>query len=227
MKNLLIVSVLAMLFFTACEDDENATIDAKNYYQGYELEYSEVENKTTARAYFRKKDETGEFLPLENGAEVKVNDSLLTRDAQSLAIYYTEFSGFVDTNYYEYADKEGNMYTNEFHLSEVDEIGFLSGTGPFNLTSDYDIKWEGPPVGDNETIFFRIGYEKGEIITLKANKEGATQVYLEEKDLMQLGKGEAQMVIYRVLEQPVENTNEAGGRMHLIYSSGLVPVRIE
>lgn len=226
MKNILIASALATLFLVACEEDDTS-IDAKNIYQGYELEYNAQENETVARAFFKKKDKTGEFIALDGGAQVRVNDTLLRRDAQSMAAYYTKFNGFVDTNYYEYASKTGNIYTNEFHLSNVNEISFSSDTGPFNMMSDYNVVWNGPPVAENEAVILQIGYEGGSIINKTVNETGSTKVQLEDKDLMEVGRGEAQMAIYRIKEQQLENTNEAGGRMQLIYSSGLVPVTIE
>lgn len=227
MKKLLFASVLGLLFATACIKQDDTTADAKNYYQAYEVEYNAAENKTITRAFFRKNDENGEFLELTNGAEVRVNGETLSRDSDNSATYYATFNGHVDTNYYEYADKDGNIYTNEFYLSEVEPIDFLSNPGPFNMFSNYKVSWDGPPVGENETVIFQIGYEDGKVKTITVNKEGTDYVDLDDKILMEVGPGEARMKIFRLIEQSLKDTNEAGGRVQLIYSTGLVPVTIE
>ena len=228
MKNLLIIPILAILFFTACEDDENTSIDAQNYYQDYELEYRANIDKTIARAYFKNKNQSGSIIPLKDEGQVVVNNTPLTRDSESLAIYYTAFDGFVDTCYYEYTDKNGNIYANEFYLSQVNEIGFPQDTiGPFDMTTDYDIEWEGAPISRNETVLLQIGYEGNSIVNKKLEEGGATSIRLESQDLQEVGKREAQIVISRIKEQRLGESNEAGGRMQLIYSSGLKPVIIE
>jgi len=227
MKKLIFAISFGLLFVTACQDDEETSVGAKNYYQAYELEYNAAENETIARAFFKKKDPQGEFLELTNGAEIRVNGTILSRDTESSAAYYTSFNGLVDSTTYEYADKNGNVYTNEFYLSEVDPIGFTPGTGPFNMFSSYDVEWDGPPVRENETVYFQIGYEGGRVKTIKIDKVGTDFIDLEDKILMEVGRGNAQMVIYRVIQHPLEDTNEAGGRIQLLYSSGLVPVTIE
>ncbi len=227
MKKLIFALVIGSLFFTACQDDEETSVDAKNYYQAYELEYNAAENETIARAFFKKKDPEGEFLELTNGAEIRVNETLLSRDTESSAAYYTSFNGLVDTNYFEYADKNGTVYTNEFYLSDVTPIGFTPNTGPFNVFSSYDVEWDGPPVRENEAVYFQIGYEGGGVQTIKIDKVGENSIDLEDKVLMEVGRGDAQMVIYRVIQQTLEDTNEAGGRIQMLYSSGLVPVTIE
>jgi len=227
MKKLLFASVLGLLFATACIKQDDTTVDAKNYYQAYEVEYNVAKNKTITRAFFRKNDNSGEFLELTNGAEVRVNGEILSRDSDNSATYYATFNGHVDTNYYEYADKVGNIYTNEFYLSEVDPIGFLANEGPYNMFSNYEVEWNGPPVRENETVIFQIGYQDGNVKTITINNVGTDYVDLNSRDLMEVGAGNAQMKIFRMIEHPLEDTNEAGGRVQLIYSSGLVPIEIK
>lgn len=227
MKKLIFALSFGLLFFTGCQEDNETSVDAKNFYQAYELEYNAAENETIARAFFKKKDPQGEFLELTNGAEIRVNGTILSRDTESSAAYYTSFNGMVDSTSFEYADKNGNVYTNEFYLSDVDPIGFTQGTDSFSMFSSYDLPWDGPPVRENEAVYFQIGYEGGTVKTIKVDEVGADFIDLEDKILMEVGRGDAQMVIYRVVQHSLADTNEAGGRIQLLYSSGLVPVTIE
>lgn len=227
MRNLLFIVAAGMLFLTACQEDDNPTVNAKNYYQAYELEYNSLEGETIARAFFKEKDATGQFLPLDDGAEVRVNGEKLEQESDLDATYKTTFPGQVDTARYEYADKDGNVYTNEFYMDDVAPIDFSPNTGPFNMFSSYDITWDGAPVQENEKVVFQLGRTNGGMINVIVDEVGANSFVLEDRDLMEVGKGQAKMALYRVEQSPLDDTNEAGGRMQLIHATGLVSVTIE
>lgn len=222
----LVLTVAALFSLPACEENGNISIDANDYFQIIELEYNRLEQTTTARAFFKEKDKDGEAIILDEGGEIRVNNTLLTQEKEGSATYITSFDNYIDTNYVDYADKEGNLYTNEIHLSDIDPIYFPVNVGPFNILRDQTINWKGPPLSEGEVVIFQMGHLGSNSIQKTIKEEGANSIKLSNNDLIQVGEGQAKMIIYRISKQSLENTTEAGGMVQLFYTSGLTTIEL-
>ena len=206
----MIVCVMAMFLFTACESESSEDVNQDRIFTTYEILYLQDQDKTVARALFTFGNAAGTRLELSQGASVMFNNQTIPfKDL--LGHYELELSGLVNSGTFDYTDLNGNDFTNSF---SIDPIEFnQSAPDTINRSSSYSIDWIGNPVGSGASSVVvtvvpnNIGQSK---LFIEAD-EGATSVILEPTILMDIDPQPGKLFIERKDVTDVIDGTSAGG----------------
>lgn len=114
-----ILIFVAALAFSSCKKEITKNIDQDKIWASFELSYDENTDKTMATAKFRFNSGLGTLLELSDPSSVTMDGTEMEWQS-SLAYYQTELTGLVPSAEFTWVDLDGNMFTNEVNIQDVD-----------------------------------------------------------------------------------------------------------
>lgn len=121
-KTIIFLASIIALFSTSC--NENTDLDMTTpIYQHYEVDF--YKDKAVAMANFHKHTAQGDLVELNNGASIKVNNSIMTYygTGNTEGIFdYATYSIKSDSITFTFKRGDGNIYTNSVSRSDVSAV---------------------------------------------------------------------------------------------------------
>jgi|GEM_PF-1483261 hypothetical protein len=221
-----ILLVTLAIVMAGCDSDDDK-IDPDNIFIRMQVQYvSDIEN-TYIRAIFLEETIAGRNIQLKGGADIMADGVKLTNSDGDPYGYTATLQGYRDTINVVYTDREGNIYDNPVAMSEVPAISFPGGFNNLDIQQDHEMHWSGSPITrDAEKVSLEYGKTGMRFFTATADEVDDNSVTLTSKDLMTLGAGESEMILYRELNKTLPNTPRAGGALSVSFNTGIVPVNL-
>ena len=202
------LSILAITI-TGCEKEISKNVDQAKIWTYYELHYNEAENKTYATATFRFSNQNGTKLMLSDPSTATVDGAELEWQSEN-GYYRNEFSGLKATASFNWVDLDGNSYTNEIELRDV------NFPNPVNnlLFSDSitSFMWAGLPLDSNESVSLTIdGVGETDRRIFSIDTLGATTITFDSLALSQIDSGMVSLVLDKRYSPELLEQTERGG----------------
>jgi hypothetical protein len=179
--------VLFAAFAISCEREDSDKVDQDTIFAEYELFYNANEDITYARAVFHFSNIFGTRLELSDPSNVTFNgDQLLWKSG--LAYYEKEYTGFVNSGTFVWKDTDGNTFTNQVSINEIDYPAVGFDTLP--KSASYELFWDGDSLAALEIVTVTInGQVEGDVQVFTQASPNATSIVLGLTKLSQLGSG--------------------------------------
>jgi hypothetical protein len=226
MKRIFTLGILSTLFFmTSCKREDSKNVAQEQIYIDYTLVYSADNGQTSATALFREGNSDGKKIELSYPARVKFNSEWLSWKKVS-----GSYEGAIGGNHLSgtltYDDLDENTYTN--NGLNVPSIDLPAGLSSISRGGDFYLPWVGDAVRTGETIEVVITQKdkKKEDVSWTVTTTNATHIVLNEKKLLDVDLGQAEITIRRIRTQALPIATDAGGRITCTYESQTRTVNI-
>lgn len=217
MKPIVTLTILTSLFFmTSCKREDSKNVAQDQIYMDYYLNYSSDDGQTSATAIFREGNSDGKKIELSYPARVKFNTEWLSWKKYS-GTYEGSIGGKQLTGSFSYSDLDENTYTN--NGMDVPTIDLPVGLSSISRSGDFFLPWIGDAVRTGEVVEVEITQhdKKKEDVSWTVSTTNSTYIVLNEKKLLDLDPGQAEITIRRIRTQSLPIATDAGGRMTCSY----------
>lgn len=223
--NFFLLLSIAIVTFSCDSDDD--VVDPDKIYTRYYVQYIDNVEKTYIRAIFLKGSIAGQNVQLKGGAEIMADGIKLKNSDGDPYGYTAELIGQRETFNLVYSDSDGNRYENQIDMTEVPQVAFPGGFNNINIQEDHELNWSGPAITRNEEqVKLEYGMSGVNYYTAVADDIDEGSLTLTSRNLMSLGEGESEMILYREFQPALSSTPPPGGSLVISYSTGIVPVTL-
>lgn len=142
-KRLFLFTILCVAALTGCNKKADPVTNDTPYYQYYEVTYDKTRIATTATAVFRKNDSAGAKVQLQGASYLKINNTLVTPDANDLTHYTWTDTGFGNVSFMLVKNDEKAFY-NSATLVGIKDVTFMPNfPGTFKKANGIYFSWLG------------------------------------------------------------------------------------
>lgn len=223
MKIFTIVSLAIVLGLSSCRRESSNDVNQDRIYQEYSVEYDDNKQETEIRAFFRLGDNNGTRLELEPPSKVEL-DGTEMRWQNSWASYKVDFDYYKSYGTLSFTNNNGTVFNNYYAFNIATNV-------PANLStisrgSSYNFFWDGPALGNNETITVKIeGINESASATTSAS--GATSVNFSPAKTNQISIGDARISLVRSKTTNLQSTTNVGGEINYKFTSRTKNIRMQ
>jgi hypothetical protein len=204
----LFVAILFAVVTISCEREDSDKVDQDTIFAEYELFYNANTDITYARAIFHFSNIFGTRLDLSSPSKVTFNgDELLWKSG--LAYYEKEYAGFVTTGTFVWTDTDGNSFTNDITVNQIDYP--TTGFDTLPKSTSYELFWVGDSLAALESVVVTInGLLEGDVQIFTQASPNAESIILALNQLSQLGTGTGTAWMDRSYKPIPAQTTSAG-----------------
>ncbi|MFT5778168.1 MAG: hypothetical protein ACI837_001124 [Crocinitomicaceae bacterium] len=218
------ITLVSVLFFTACKKESSVNVDQNRIYSTYNVEYDQNSNRTTVKATYRVDHNSGQKIELTYPSRVDF-------DGEQMA--YRKMGGYYDLSRNGnalnreiiYHDIDGKVFSNSG--SVISSIDVPVGLNGISRSGNFFLPWVGAPLASGETITVTIsGGSQTSSKTFTANSVGQNYIILDQFKLNDLIAGTAKIQIKREITGSLIQSNLSGGRISSTYNGRKITINI-
>ena len=213
----------------ACASTEIANdedVNQNKIHQRYSVKLSENGVGCEAEAQLRFGGELGTTLMITGGREISLNGNGLTGDEGFLQgwRYTLPVKNTEKAFSFTYTNSNDEVFVNEVNIEPI-----TLGNIPANISclQGAEIKWDGAPVGPNETVNLHIyDVESNSVMSLNTSAVGANSITITPKQMANLVNGMGSISASREVNKDLDQGNSEGGSIYGKYESNDISIEI-
>ncbi|MEA1872835.1 MAG: hypothetical protein U9N51_00175 [Bacteroidota bacterium] len=219
-----IIIISGLIYLSSCQREESEDANQDRIYTYYELSYDANDDITTAKAILRLGGPLDSKLKLSDGSSVTFNNQALSFNG-FYAYYQNEIPGKIESGTFVFTDLDGNTYTNDIELVEIE---FPEDMSDIEKGTAYNIDWIGDAVAENEVVTFTInGPADSDTYTETASQIGTTTIQLTVAKTNSFTTGASILDLERKYETENISAPSVGGKIVAKYIAPKVGMNVQ
>lgn len=190
-----------------CLSDEPINVNQDHLWTHYEFIYDAHQDSTQVKVQFRFKEESGTLLKILDPAYITFNDQKLIYNPD-LSAYTLKMYGISNEGTFVFTDADRNQYINQVNLTKDIKLPMIEN---INTSEDIELNWQGDPVGVNEAVNIFSTSDSNDIKLATQSNLNSNNIVLAGEEILSLNQKTIDLMIDRVKNLPLQNSNTAGG----------------